>query len=60
MTIFPPKFAMYVSLLTFSFFSFVTIRSRSWLRRFGTLVLLVVVARILFLGILGFVFMMDY
>jgi hypothetical protein len=57
MTIFPTKVSMYVtSLLTFGFFSFVTIRSKSWWRGFGTLVLLVVVVRMFLLGILGFIF----
>jgi hypothetical protein len=58
MTIFITKFAMSVSLITFIFFSFVTIRSRSSLSGFGTLILLVV-ARMLLLGILGFIFLMD-
>jgi hypothetical protein len=58
--IFPTKDTMSISLLTFRFCSFVTIRSESWLREFGTLVLLVVVARMLLLWILGFFFLLDY
>jgi hypothetical protein len=59
MNIFITKVAMYVSLLTFIFFSFVTIRSRSCLSGSGALILLVVVARMFLLGILGFIFLMD-
>jgi hypothetical protein len=59
MTIFITKFAMSISLLTFIFCSFVTIRSGSCLSGFGTLILLVVVERMLLLGILGFIFLMD-
>jgi hypothetical protein len=59
MTIFITKVAMSVNILTFIFFSFVTIRSVSCLSGFGTLILLVVVARMLLLGILGFIFLMD-
>jgi hypothetical protein len=47
MTIFITKVAMSVSLLTFIFFSFVTIRSGSCLSGFGTLILLLVVAMML-------------
>jgi hypothetical protein len=60
MTTFPTKVAMSINVLTFRFFSFVTIKSESWLRGFETLVLLVVVARMLLLGILGFIFLLDY
>jgi hypothetical protein len=60
MTIFPRKVVMYVSLITFRFCSFVTIRIRGWRRGFGTLVLLVIVARIFLLGILGFIFSLDH
>jgi hypothetical protein len=60
MTIFPKKVAMPVNLLIFRFFSFVTIRSGSWLRGFGTLFLLVVVVRMLVLGIILFVFMLGH
>jgi hypothetical protein len=59
MTIFITKVAMSVSILTFIFFSFVTIRSRSCLSGFGTLMFLVVVARMLLLGILGFIFLLG-
>jgi hypothetical protein len=59
MTIFITKIAMYVILLTFIFFSFVTIRSGSYLSGFETLILFVVVVRMLLLGILGFIFLMD-
>jgi hypothetical protein len=59
MTIFITKVAMSVSLLIFIFFSFVTIRGGSYLSGFGTLMFLVVVVRMLLLGILGFIFLMD-
>jgi hypothetical protein len=59
MTIFITKVAMYVSLLIFIFFSFVSIRSGSCLSEFGTLILFVVVVRILLLEILRFIFLMD-
>jgi hypothetical protein len=59
MTIFITKVVMVVSVLIFIFFSFVTIRSGSCLSGFGTLMLLVVVVSMLFLGILGFIFLMG-
>jgi hypothetical protein len=59
MTIFITKVAMSVSILTFIFCSFVTIRSGSCLSGFGTLMLLVFVARMLLLGILGFIFLLG-
>jgi hypothetical protein len=61
MTIFITKVSMFVSLLIFIFFSFVTIRSSSSLSGFGTLMLIFVVRRMLLLGILGFIFLLgDY
>jgi hypothetical protein len=60
MIMFLTKVGMFVSLLIFIFFSFVTIRNKSLLRGFGTLVLLVVVARMLLLGIFGFVFLLGH
>jgi hypothetical protein len=59
MTIIITKFAMSVSLLIFIFFSFVTIRRLSSLSGFGTLIFLFVVARMLLLGILGFIFLLG-
>jgi hypothetical protein len=59
MTIFIKKFAMSVSILIFLFCSFVSIRRKNYLSGFGTLILLVVVARMLLLGSLGFIFLME-
>jgi hypothetical protein len=59
MTIVITKVAMSVSLLIFIFCSFVTVRSGRCLSKFGTLMLLVVVERMLFLGIIGFIFMLG-
>jgi hypothetical protein len=55
MTMFITKVPMSVSILIFIFCSFVSIRRKSCLSGFGTLILLVV-ARMLLLGILGFIF----
>jgi hypothetical protein len=60
MTIFLTKVAMSISHLIFRFCSFVTIRSERWLSRFGTLVFIVVVVRMFFLGIFGFIFLLDH
>jgi hypothetical protein len=59
MTISPTKVTMTIILLTFRFLSLVTIRSRNWIRGFGSLVLLVV-ARIFLLVMLGFIFMLGH
>jgi hypothetical protein len=58
-TIFITKVAMPVSLIIFIFFSFVSIKNKSCLSGFGTLILLVVVAMMLLLGILGFIFLLS-
>jgi hypothetical protein len=59
MTIFIKKVSMSISILIFIFCSFVSIRIKSYLSGFGTLIFLVVVVRMLLLGILGFIFLMD-
>jgi hypothetical protein len=59
MTIFITKVAMSDSLLIFIFFSFVSIRSKSCMSGFGTLIFLVVVARMFLLGIIGFIFLLG-
>jgi hypothetical protein len=60
MIIFPTKVAISLSLLTFRFWSFVTIRSESCVSGFGTLVLLLVVVRMLLLGVFGFIFLLRH
>jgi hypothetical protein len=59
MTIFLTKIAMHVNIITFVFFSSISIRNISWRRGFGTLVLLVVVARMFLLGIIEFIFLLG-
>jgi hypothetical protein len=56
MTMFPTKVAMSVGLLIFRFFSFVTIRSGSWLEGLGLLFYLLLWRGCCFLGLLDLSF----